>query len=161
MEMTKKTTDNNQLDIFDLIKEVSRKQAEAAEDPSTNGKASIDAAVRSLVSQALKRNRGSRYDVAARMSEILGVEISKAQLDAWSAESKENHRFPLVYAAAFCEATGDKALVRYIAKLCGGYFIEGEDALRLELGRIEEQKADLQKRERAVREFLESLGRSK
>lgn len=144
----------DQLNIFDLIKEVSRKQAEAAAHPQTAGKASIDAAIRHIVSAALKRCPLSRYEVAARMSEILGVEITKAQLDSWSAESKEQHRFPLVYAGAFCHAAGDKALVRYVAELCGGYYIEGEDAIRLELGKIEEEKERLAARERAIREFL-------
>lgn len=153
--MSKKKLDIGQLTIFDIIKEVSKKQAEASADSSINGKASVDATVRALISDALKRCTLSRYEVAAKMSEILGVEITKSQLDAWSAESKENHRFPFVYIGAFCNATGDKSLARYMAKLCEGYFIEGEDALRLALGRIEEQKAKLQREEKIIRELLE------
>jgi hypothetical protein len=152
--MKAKKIDMGQLDIFSLIEELSRKQAEVAASPAIQGKASIDAAVRSLISDALKRCPLSRYEVAAKMSEILGTEITKAQIDAWSAESKENHRFPLVYIGAFCDATTNKSLGRYIAQLCGGHFIEGEDAVRLELGRIEEQKAELQKKEQAIRAFL-------
>lgn len=147
--------DTGQLDIFELIKEVSRRQAEAAAHPETTGKASIDAAIRAIISSALKRCQLDRYEVAAKMSSILGVEITKAQLDSWSAESKENHRFPLVYAGSFCQATGgDKALARYMAELCGGYYIEGEDAVRLELGKIEEEKERIARREAAIREFL-------
>ncbi len=154
--MTKKAPKigTGQLNIFDLIKEVSRRQAEASAHPQTAGKASIDAAIRAIISSALKRCPLSRYEVAAKMSEILGVEITKAQLDSWSAESKDQHRFPLVYAGAFCQATGDKALARYMAELCGGYYIEGEDAVRLELGKIEEEKERLARRESAIREFL-------
>ncbi|MDA8082318.1 MAG: hypothetical protein M0024_01505 [Nitrospiraceae bacterium] len=146
-----------QLNIFDLIQEVSQKQAEAAAHPQTAGKASIDAAVRHLITDALKRCLLDRYEVAAKMSSILGVEITKAQLDSWSAESKENHRFPYIYIGAFCQASGCKALARYMAELCGGYFIEGEDAIRLELGKIEEEKADIANRERAIRAYLERL----
>lgn len=149
--------DTSQLNIFDLIKEISKKQAEASLHPQTFGKASIDAAVRALISESLKKCPLSRYEVAAKMSEILGVEITKAQIDSWSAESKENHRFPYIYTGAFCQVTGDKSLARYMAELCGGYFIEGEDAVRLELGKIEEQKQELAKREKAIREFLESI----
>lgn len=151
--------DTDQLNIFDLIREISKKQAEAASQPQTHGKASIDAAVRALISEALKKCPLSRYEVAAKMSEILGVEITKAQIDSWSAESKENHRFPYIYTGAFCMATGDKALARYMSDLCGGYFIEGEDVIRLELGKIEEQKQELAKKERAIREFLENIKR--
>ncbi|MBS3953174.1 MAG: hypothetical protein KGZ88_09520, partial [Methylomicrobium sp.] len=128
MSIIKKKIDikhlNKQLDIFSLIEELSKDQARAAASPSINGKASVDAAVRAIISDALKHCPLSRYEVAAKMSEILGVEITKAQIDAWSAESKENHRFPFVYTGAFCRSTGDKTLVRYMAQLCDGYYIE-------------------------------------
>ncbi len=157
MSKSRKKIDNNQLNIFDLIKEISRRQNEAPLSSQTIGKASIDATVRTLISDALKRCPLSRYEVAAKMSEILGVEITKSQIDSWSAESKENHRFPFIYTGAFCMATGDKSLARYMAELCGGYFIEGEDAIRLELGRIEEQKRELARREKVIKEFFEEL----
>lgn len=160
MEMNKQNVDNSQLDIFSLIKELSRKQEEASASPSTNGKASIDAAVRSLISAALKQSPKSRYEVAASMSEILGVEISKSQLDAWSAESKVEHRFPLVYTAAFCIATADKSLARYLAQMCEGFFIESKEALLLELGRIEEQKEKLASKEQTIRSFLNGGGKA-
>ena len=152
----KKLIDSGQLNIFDLIKEVSRTQAEITDHPQTHGKTSIDAATRHIISDALKHTKLSRYEVAARMSEILGWEITKAQLDSWSAESKENHRFPYVYAGALCQATGDKSLTRYMCELCGGYYIEGEDAIRLELGKIEEEKERLSRREQAIREFFKN-----
>jgi hypothetical protein len=156
MVMNKQKIDIRQLDIFSIIKELSDKQAKATAGMEISGKASIDAAVRSIISDTLKRCPLSRYEVAARMSEILGVEITKAQIDAWSAESKENHRFPLVYTGAFCIATREKTLARYIAQLCGGYFIESEDALLLELGRVEDQKAELLKKEGLIRDLLAS-----
>jgi hypothetical protein len=157
MEMNRKKIDIDQLNIFDLIKDVSRKQKEASSHPATIGKASIDATVRHLITDALKGCPLSRYEIAAKMSEILGVEITKSQLDSWSAESKENHRFPFVYTGAFCMATCNKSLIRYMAELCEGYFIEGEDAIRLELGKTEEQKQELLKKEEAIKKFLEGL----
>jgi hypothetical protein len=78
-------------------------------------------------------------------------------IDSWSAESKDNHRFPLVYFPAFMAATGDKAIIRLICDLTGGYFIEGEDALRLELGRLDEQKRELLKKAKAIKGFLDEL----
>lgn len=159
MSKLRKRIDIGQLNIFNLIEEISRKQSEISSSPSLQGKVSIDATVRAIISDALKRSPLSRYQVSSQMSEILGVEITKAQLDTWSAESKENHRFPYIYTGAFCKAAGDKTLARFMAELCNGYFIEGEDAIRLELGKIEEQKQELQKREKAVREFLEGLHR--
>jgi hypothetical protein len=41
----------------------------------------------------------SRYQVAAKMSELLDVDITKTMLDSWTAESKEQHRFPALFFA--------------------------------------------------------------
>ena len=154
MSKNRKKIDTGQIDIFEVIETLSRKQSEVLDTQPTQGKASIDVAIRSIITAALKRSPLSRFEVAAKMSEILGVEITKAQLDAWSAESKENHRFPLVYIGAFCQATGDYALPRYMAQLCGGYFIESHDALLLELGRIEKTRTELTEKENLIRGLL-------
>lgn len=151
------TANQLNLDIFGLIREVSQRQAEASGRIEESGKYNIDIRLRELLSSALKRSPLSRYEVAGKMSELLGVEINKGQLDSWTAESKECHRFPFAYAAAFCMATGDRGILWIAAELCGGYFIEGEDAIRLELGKIEEQKQDLARREKVVREFLQEV----
>lgn len=157
MSKTIKSSTTGQLNLLDLIKEVSRKQAEVTDHPETSGKASIDAATRHIISNSLKHTKLSRYEVAARMSEILGCEITKAQIDAWSAESKENHRFPYVYTQAFCLATGDKALTRHMCELCGGFFIEGVEALELELGKIHEARKDLGKKEKLIMDTLRQV----
>lgn len=144
--------DTGQISIFDLIR-----QSESLCHPKICNRMSIDGAIRAIISDSIKQCPLSRYEVAAKMSDILGAEITKAQLDSWSAESKENHRFPLIYISAFCQITGCRELARYMAKLCGGHFIEGEDALTLELGKVYEQKRELSKREQRIKNYLESL----
>jgi hypothetical protein len=163
MEMSKKRIDIGQLNIFDLIKEISKKQSQSSSS-SISEKSSVDATLRSIISDSLKHSPLSRWEVAGKMSEILGTEITKSQIDSWSAESKDGHRFPLIYIDAFCRASGDKSLIHYICRLCGGYFIEGQDTLKLELGRIQEKREEiqqveeeLQRREQTIREFLQSL----
>lgn len=146
---------SHQLNLFEVIQRLSR---EAKAEATKAGSFNIDARLRALLSDALKRCPVSREMVAARMSELIGVEITKSQLDSWSAESKENHRFPFVYAAAFCEAAGDVEILRLAAELSGCYLLKGEDALLTELGRIEKTKEDIAKRERLIRQTLEELG---
>jgi hypothetical protein len=156
--MTKnhKKIDTGQLSIFELIEhaEAARKQLNPS---SLAGKYDLDKRIRALLSESLKASPRSRYEVAARISEMTGRSISKEQLDSWTAESKENHRFPLVYLPAFVLACGDMRTIRELSELCGGHYIESEDALRLELGKIDEQKRELAKREKAVKDFLSSL----
>ncbi|MBI5560341.1 MAG: hypothetical protein HY883_03615 [Deltaproteobacteria bacterium] len=150
-----KTKDSNQLNLFDVIKRLS---AEAKEQTTQAGSFNVDARARALLSDALKTSPLSRELVAGRMSELTGMEITKSQLDSWTAESKENHRFPFVYAAAFCEASGNVEILRLASEMCGCYLLKGEDALLTELGRIEQTKEKLAKKEKLIRETLNQLG---
>lgn len=161
MEKVKKKIDianTNQLNLFDIIQQVSERQKSISLSNDIPGRLNISATLRELVSHGLKHPHLNRYGVAAEMSKLLGKEITKSMLDRWSAESKENHRFPLDYLNAFIEVTGDKTILRLICEKAGGYFIEGEDALLTELGRIEKQKEEIAKKEKLIRQTLEQLG---
>lgn len=144
----------NQLSIFDLIKEIHERQKAACNSNLTDGSLDFDTTIRELISHALKNTQLNRYGVAAEMSRLLGKEVTKSQLDSWSAESKENNRFYLSHLNALMAATGDKSILRFICEKAGGYFIESSDAMRLELGKIQEQEKELQKRRKAINEFL-------
>lgn len=98
--------------------------------------------LRHLLSEALKACPLSRTDVAARMSELTGDTITKHQLDAWTAESREGWRFPLEYLAAFEVAVGTTALSAWIASVRGGKLLMGKEALDAEIGKLERMKED-------------------
>jgi hypothetical protein len=149
-------TERQQLSILDIVR-----KAEVSALHDVYNRMSIDAAIRSIISNALKHSPLSRYEVAAKMSDILGVEITKAQLDSWSSESHERHRFPFIYSGAFCRVTGCSDLARLMAKLCGGHFIEGTEILSLELGKLAEQKRALIKKEKMIRDLAASLTKGK
>jgi hypothetical protein len=112
-------------------------------------------AIRCRITAALKRCPLSRHHVAAKMDELLGKDITKAMLDSWSAESKEAHRFPLEYLPAFVEATGDRSLLRMICELSGGRFVDNDETLKLELGRISAQEQSLKFRKRSIVNMLQ------
>lgn len=158
MTKSQSKTGIGQMNLFDLLREVETQQQTNPPPPTQAGSYNIDAQLREAISAALKTASVSRYGVAAAMSELLGVEISKSQLDSWSAESKTLHRFPLAYASAFVQATGDATLLRIICRKVGGFYIQNADALRLELGRMTEQKAEIAKRERLLRGMLQRFG---
>lgn len=142
-----------QLDLFSLLEELKE-----ARDQSEAGSFNIQVQVKALIGEALKRCPLSRFQVAARMSELLGVEVTKWMLDAWTAESKEYHRFPAEYLPAFCRITGSYELLRLLVEKAGCYLIEGEEVLLTELGRIQKMRQELNRRERAIREYLKSMG---
>src|SRR3990172_25523 len=118
------------------------------------GALNINTQLRALISDEIKRSTHSRYQLAARMSELLGHEVSKHQLDAWTAESREGWRFPLEYLPALEVALETHALTRFISDLRGCRILVGREALEAELGKIEKQKRELARREKALKKVL-------
>jgi hypothetical protein len=149
MGKKKATPSPGQLSLFDL--DLGAALTEMKPQP---GSLNISNQLRSELSEGLRQAGMSRYEAAARMSELVGVEITKSQLDSWTAESKEYHRFPAEYLPAFCQVTGYKEPLRLMAKLVQCFLLESEGALLAELGRIDQLKRDLNRREKAVRGYL-------
>lgn len=114
----------------------------------------IGVRLRHLLAELLKACPHTRYQVAARMSELLGAEVSKHQLDSWTADSRDGWRFPLEYLPAFEVAVETHAVTAWLADLRGATLLVGKEALLAELGRVERAKQDLLGREKALKRML-------
>lgn len=96
--------------IFEYLKKAEELSRQASSPQ--NGSLDIDNEIRAAVSQDIKYAHDStgrelsRYEVAARMSELTGHEITKSMLDNFSAESHEKHRFLCQFLPAFIIGTG-------------------------------------------------------
>jgi len=88
---------------------------------------------------------------------MVGQDITKTMLDSWTAESKEQHRFPAVFLPAFCEAVGSTDLLRMLGQAVGAFVLPGPEALRAEIQRIDEEiiRKQADKRRRLV--FLKEM----
>jgi len=154
MAKSKKYIDKNQLTIFDAI--LNLQQQDVQSKPT--GSFDIDRQFREAISDALKRCPLSRYQVAAKMSELTGCDITKTMLDSWTAESKENHRFPAIYLPAFCEATTQREPLNILARLIGVFVMPGPEALRAEIKKIEEEISRKQQEKKKRIMFLKEMG---
>jgi len=76
----------------------------------------IPGLIRAELVQAIKACTLSRYQIAARLSELHGRDISKDMLDKYTAESGENYRFPAELVAGFCLVTGTAGLLHAIVQ---------------------------------------------
>lgn len=114
--------------------------------------------LREVMSEALRTSQLTRYEVAAEMSRLLGVEITKAQLDAWTAESRSNWRFPFEYAAAFDAALGGHVLQDLLARKRGTRVARGPDSMLADLGRIEQMMRELRTLRQRIQQALKGLG---
>ena len=146
-----KNCQTNQLSLLDLLKDLRPKNNDFA---SFN----IDLRLRDAISQVIKDCPHSRFQIAAKMSELLGLEITKSMIDSWTAESREGlYRFPACYLPALCQVVGSLEPVRIMADLLGAYVIQGEEAILTELGRLKEQKKKMAVREKALESVLQGM----
>lgn len=95
-------------------------------------------ALRQALAQALKECPYGRAEVAASMTDLIfgdvdEGEITVAQLNAWTACSKVEWRFPAEYLPAFVQATGAVWLVDWMAQRCGCRALRGEQAVLVEM----------------------------
>lgn len=120
----------------------------------TPGALAIGPALRGLLSDLLKRCPLSRFEVAARMSELTGDSISKHQLDSWTAESREGWRFPLEYLPALEAALETHEITAWIADLRGARLSVGRDALEAQLGKVSRMRDELARQERELKKLL-------
>lgn len=87
--------------------------------------------------QAREQLRAGRERIAERMTLALpelGREITKRQLDAWMADSKEFHELPARYLPALCWALGSEEPLRVIARALGYELVDARESALKELG---------------------------
>jgi hypothetical protein len=147
--------DDRQRSLFELLVEVQRDNT-----APRAGSLDIDTEVRCAISEELKGCPYSRFHVAARMSELTGTEITKAMLDSWTAESKENHRFPAIFLPAFCVAVGSSRALDFLAQKAGVFVLPGREALRAEIQRDQDKRDRLTKGIKRKKVLLEALKES-
>ncbi len=110
------------------------------------------AEVAHLVSDALRGH--DRYQVAAKMSRLTGREVSKFMLDAWSAESRENHNMPFYLAPVLESALDTHIFSNWLADKRGGRLLVGREALNAELGKLEKLKDEAARKIRELKKIM-------
>jgi len=125
-----------QLNIFEWFK---RTQELNGQEKFQEGSLDIDSEFRAAVSRDIKKCPSSRYQIAARMSELTGQEITESMLNSWTAESKDRHRFPCQFFPAFIIATGQRDSFGVLSKKSGLFALPGPEALRAEIQRLDEE----------------------
>ena len=99
-----------------------------------------------------------RFAVAARVSTLVGKEVSKSMLDRYTAESREAFNVPFYLVPALETACASTRLTEWLAGIRGGRLVLGPDAIDAEIGRVQgdiealrDQLRELQQLRRRVR----------
>jgi hypothetical protein len=143
----KRFANPDQLTIFELLKDYRPQNTEFTI-------INMDLFLRDVLTKAIKESAHSRYQIAARMSELLRTEITKTMIDAWTAESREGlNMIPACRLPALMIAleTGTIEPLKVLADPLGAVVLQGEQALDLELKRIEDQEKKLSEKKKAIK----------
>ena len=129
-----------------------------------DGSLQFDHEWRVSMTRAIQQAGKPREAIAAEMERLLGNDpdhpVSKATLDAMTAPSRTNWRFPVGYLPAFVRATGAIWLIDRLAGRCGRAVVTEQDARRITLGEIRAERIRLQELEkRFERELRAELRR--
>jgi hypothetical protein len=123
--------------LFDWVKRAQTLSAQSEYTPQ--GSLDIDSELRAAISADIKGCPLSRDQVAARMSDLTGQQITTDMLNSWTAESKDHHRFPCQFLPAFVIATGGRRAFECLSSRSGLFALPGPEALRAEIQRLDEE----------------------
>jgi hypothetical protein len=113
--------------------------------------------LRECITDCIRACNLSRWEVAGRMSSLMDQEVTIHQLNAWTAESKDGHRFPAEYLPAFCQAVECFEPLKLLAARAGVFVVQGPDALRAEIQKLDEQIKTLQDQKRTRLLFIRGM----
>lgn len=148
-EKNRKKQESLQTNIFDWLKKAEDLSRQTANPPQ--GSLDIDTELRAAVSEDIKHAKDqtgrelSRHQIAARMSELTGQEITASMLYNWTAEAHERHRFPCQFLPAFINSTGQRRAFEVLSRKSGLFALPGPEALRAEIQRLDEDLKKIQK----------------
>ena len=121
------------------------------------GEFDIDSKLKTWASKAICKSEMSRWEIAGKLSEMVNYDVSKSMLDAWTAESKESHRFPASIVPALCIVTGDYNGMRIMARTCRCSLLETKDAMFVEIAKMEKQKDQLHRNIEQMKNKIQAM----
>ena len=101
--------------------------------------------VRTLLVQTIKRCPKSRAAIASEMESLLGRTFTEKMLNAFTAVSREDRRWPAEFDRAFCQVTNDYSLLATRVERAGFRMIGPEEERLIEIGRAFVARAAAQK----------------
>ena len=81
-----------------------------------------------------------RYEVSARASRLAGMTVSKAMLDGYTSEAREEFNVPLWVAPVLETVCSSTRLAEWHAQVRGGRVCFGASTLDAEIGRLEHER---------------------
>jgi hypothetical protein len=113
------------------------------------------AAIRSAIVREVRLSGKSRAQIADEMTRLVGREITERMLNAYTAESKEDHRWHAELTRAFCKVVGNNRLLFLLPGLDGFKVIDQRDQQLLLWAKKQQKILRLERSSAAVFAALE------
>ena len=111
-------------------------QAGLFDNDLPEGALDVSMAFRDALSRALRGSKDSRWQVAARISELSGHELSKHILDKYTS-SDDAYEMKCLHLPAFCAVTGSIEPFRVLAEAIGCEVVDPGESKYVRLARLE------------------------
>lgn len=158
MARRKQKFDSNsaiEMNLFDMIEEISPDKF-SQPDFQIETKP-LGLRIKEAISEAITHSGLKRYDIAGRMSEHVGSEITDSMLNSWTAESKEGYRMPAEYIPIFCKITQDFKPLEVLASAAGAHLAKSDEIFFMEMGKLQQlEESSRKKRAQLVKEWKAS-----
>lgn len=148
---------STQMSLLDYIEQAAELARQGTGKPA--GSLNIDAEFVAAVKEDLRHAKDDKgcylsvAQVAARMSDLTGFEITESKFRNWTAPSHP-HDFPCLYLPAFVVSTGgQRRAFEVLSRHAGLFALPGPEALRAEIERRREEE----KKTRDERHRLETI----
>lgn len=115
------------------------------------GSCDVSDSLRAAMKATIRKCPLSRYEIAARMSELLERDVTKTMIDSWLSETKEYHRIPAEYLPAFCRVVKSPESLRALALVLGMDLADGDDLVGLKLVRLQRKRKRIENEEQELR----------
>mgnify|MGYP001171398043 CR=1 FL=1 len=112
--------------------------------------AGLEQRICSTVGTILNSDERSRWEIAARMSELLGEDVSKSMLDAYASPAREEHKVPMSRFFALVAVTDRQDLLDPLLREIGAALLVGEEVLTARLGHIDRHIEHLKAERRRI-----------
>lgn len=123
--------------------------------------ADLERKVASAVSQILRDDGRSRYEIAGQVSALLGEDVSKFMLDAYASEARDGHNVSVARFLALVVATQRFDALDAVVRQIGVSALAGDEIRLAEIGHLQAQKRELDRRLKTLQGSVQPLSRGR
>lgn len=129
-------------------------------DVAEGALADLDRVVASAVATILKEDPRSRWEVAGQVSALMDADVSKATLDKYCSEASPEHNISFARALAIVVATRRYDILDALLRRIGCALLRGEEIELAEIGHLEAQRREIEKRLKGLKAVASPIDRS-